>query len=408
VRALLVACTITISIVCADVHPARADGAGVIAASTGDRGAAAAAMAEALAGRSGRVVPDAIAEARLALAAGAVPTETIARFRRVRELVDEGWRAYLRVAVEVAALRLASARTEAEALVALPGGAEVYADAALRLGAVLGHLGRKPESQSVLALALALDPGRPVTLAEFSPDVVDEIEAVRAAPKVMQRIRIATTPAGASIRIDGTEVGRAPLAVEVTRGQHLIVARAPLYRPIVQGLAVDAAAELSLALEPDDEAAHVTGGAALGLAEPAQQVLLDATMRYADLDEVVVVAETVRHGGPVLLVQRCAGIPVRCSAVVEVGFADRAGLAVAARSAWQAVRVGELRYPPTVLSERAGRPGGKHCELCRSPWLWTGVGAALVVGTVITIVTTSSSRPPPVVGVDPGLFLPRR
>ena len=42
-------------------------------------------------------------------------------------------------------VKLAHARTEAEALLALPGGGELYADAALRLGAVLGHQGRTAE-----------------------------------------------------------------------------------------------------------------------------------------------------------------------------------------------------------------------------------------------------------------------
>ncbi len=407
VRVLLLACTIIISLGFATPRLARGDGAGVIAASSTDRRAVAAAMADALAVRARRVVPDAVAEARLALAAGAVPVATMVRFRRVRELVDEGWRAYLRVAVEVAALRLAPARTEAEALVALPGGAEVYADAALRLGAVLGHLGRTSESQSILGLALALDPDRPVTLAEFSPDVVEAIDAVRAAPKQMQRLRISTTPPGASIRIDGTEVGRSPLELDVTRGQHLIVARAPLHQPTVEGIAVDHAAELTLVLEPDEVGSQIAGGGGLGLADRAQQTLLDAAIRYGDVDEIVLVAETTRRGGPALLVQRCAGLPARCSAVVDLGFGDRSGLAAAARAAWQAVRLGELRYPPSVLGERGGKPPGPRCEVCRSPWLWTGVGAALVVGTIITIVATSSSQPPPIVGVDPGQFLPR-
>ncbi|MEJ7600315.1 MAG: hypothetical protein WKG01_20565 [Kofleriaceae bacterium] len=161
---------------------AGADGSGVIAASTTDRGTVATAMVAAMQGRAGRIIGDAVGEARAAVAAGAVPVETLARFRRVRSLIDEGWSAYLRVAVEVAALRLASARTEAEPLVALPGGAELYADAALRLGAVLGHLGRTAESRAVLALALALDPERPITLAEFSPDVVAMVDQARAAP----------------------------------------------------------------------------------------------------------------------------------------------------------------------------------------------------------------------------------
>jgi hypothetical protein len=405
VRALLLAGMIAIA-----SHTAFADGAGVIAASAVDRGAVEAAMVDAMAGRSRRVVPDAVADARVAVAAGAVPVEALARFRRVREQVDEGWRAYLRVAVEVAAQRLASARTEAEQLVAVPGGAEVYADAALRLGAVLGHLGRKQESQAVLALALALDPDRPITLAEFSPDVVDMVEAARAMKPATQRLEISTTPAGAIVRVDNRDVGRSPITVEVARGQHVIVARLPHHRAAVHGVAVDdpAAAAVSLALERDDEASALSGGAELGLREPAQQRLVDAALRYADLDEVVVVAETSRRGSQALLVQRCAGLPARCSAVVDVGF-ETAGLAAAARSAWEAVRVGELRYPPSVLGERGRRPNGtRWCELCRSPWLWTGVGAALVVGTVVTLVVTSSSRPPPVVGVDPGNYLPRR
>ena len=39
-----------------------------------------------------------------------------------------------------------------------------------------------------------------------------------------------------------------------------------------------------------------------------------------------------------------------------------------------------------MVDRAAGR-----CKVCRSPWLWTGVGAAVVLGTVLTIVATSSS-----------------
>jgi len=400
---VLVACACAIAI--AIPRGARADGAGVIAASGPDRAAVAAAMADALAGRAGRIVPDALGEARSAVAAGAVPVEALARFRRVREQIDDGWRAYLRVAVENAALRLAAARTEAEALVALPGGAELYADAALRLGVVLGHLGRRAESQAVLALALALDPDRPITLAEFSPDVVDAIAAVRALPVARRRLRITSEPAGAQVAIDGTEVGRAPLDVEVTRGQHVIVARAPLHEPAVRGVAVDEGATLTLELAPEDDAAGLARGAQRGLPDDAAQALIDATLRYADLDEVIVVADTSRRGGPTLLVQRCAGAPARCSAVVELGYGERAGLAAAARAAWDAARTGELRYPPSVLGERGGtRIDDDRCKLCRSPALWVGVGAAVVVGTVIALVATSGSTPPPVVTVDGGDF----
>jgi hypothetical protein len=395
VRVLFAACTIAFAI-----SRAHADGAGVIAAAGPDRTAVAGAMANAMTGRAGRIVADAVAEARAAVAVGAVPVEALARFRRVREQVDEGWKAYLRVAVENAQLRLAAARTEAEALVALPGGAELYADAALRLGVVLGHLGRRSESQAILALALALDPDRPITLAEFSPDVVDAIAAVRALPVSKQKLHVASIPAGAQISIDGTDVGRAPLDVEVTRGQHVIVARETFYSAAVRGVAVDSPSQVSLELARDDEIVRLTGGPARGMPELAAQELVDAALRFADLDEGLLVADTSRRGGPTLLVQRCAGIPAKCSAVVEIGYGDRSGLDAAARQAWDAARTGELRYPPTVLGDRGGSKDDGKCKLCRNPGVWVGVGAAVVLGTVITIIAVSGSKPAPVVSVD--------
>src|SRR5262249_20140716 len=148
---------------------------------------------------------------------------------RVREMIDDGWRAFLRVQIDVAQSRLAAARAQAEPLAALPGGAELYADAALRLGAVLQyrHIAHAP---AVLALALAPDPDRPITLAEFSPDVVDAVAAVRASPAAPARVHIATRPAGAIVSVDGKELGAAPLDAEIARGQHLVIARAPRYR----------------------------------------------------------------------------------------------------------------------------------------------------------------------------------
>jgi PEGA domain len=383
----------------AGARDARADGIGVIAAG-GDRAAVAAALVEAIGARE-RVVGDAVGEARAAVAGGAVPVATLAQFRRVREMIDDGWRAYLRVQIDFAQSRLAAARSAAEPLVALPGGAELYADAALRLGAVL-HYRRIADAPAVLALALALDPGRPITLAEFSPDVVDAVAAVRAAPAAMQRVHVATAPAGALVSIDGVELGRAPLDAQVTRGQHLVVVRAPLHRATVQGVVVgEAAARVEVALDPDGDALRLAAGAEPGLAEPAEQGLVDAALRFADLDEVVVAAISDRRGGPTLILQRCAGAPARCTAVVEVGFGDRAGLGAAAREAWQAVRAGEPRYPPGVIGDVQQRPPPQPagCRLCRNPLLWTGVTAA-VLGTVIAIVVTSGSPPPPIVTVD--------
>jgi hypothetical protein len=242
--------------------------------------------------------------------------------------------------------------------------------------------------------------------------VVAAVEAVRAAPATLARVHVATTPPGAVVSIDGKELGRAPLDAQVTRGQHLVVARAPLYRAIVQGVFVGisdsavgdgasraGATSIDLALERDPDAVRLAGGAEPGLAAPDEQELVDATLGFADLDEVLVAAVRDRRGGPSLLVQRCAGAPARCTAVVEVGFGDRAGLASAAREAWPATQAGVLRYPPVVIGDSKPHPPPPGCRLCRSPLVWTGVGA-VVLGTVIAIVATSGSKPPPVVTVD--------
>jgi hypothetical protein len=390
---------------------ARGDGAGVIAASgsESDRGAVAEAMAAAVAEtKPPRVVADAVALARGAVAAGAVPIEQLSPFRHVRDIVDEGWRAYLRVSFELAQARLAAARTEAEALVALQGGSELYADVSLRLGIVLAQLGRTADAQAALALALALDPDRPITLAEFSPEVVAMVEAARVRTPAVRDVAIASEPPGAIVSVDGKQLGPAPLHASLALGQHVIVARAPLHFAAAQAIAIgEASGDVALALEPDPAALPLADGARIGLADPGAQELVDAVLRFAELDEVVVVADSDRRGGGALLVQRCAGTPARCTAIVELGYGARDGLPAAARAAWQAVRAADLRYPPGVLGDPrvAGERPVRRCELCRSPWLWSSVGAAAVLGTIAVIAIVSSSRPSPTVGIDPGRFV---
>lgn len=391
---------------------AHADGTGVIAVSSTDPdrvaiGAAIGAAITSAPGRPARLLIDAVGEARAAMLAGAVPLATLERFRRVRDQIDEGWRAFVRVQVDFAASRLAAARTEAESIVALPGGADLYADASLRLGAVLGHLGRMTESHAAIALALALDPDRPITLAEFSPDIVTAVDAVRAQTLPTRSVRITTEPSGAALVVDGKEVGASPLSLELAHGQHVVVARHALYETRAIAVAVDAASpEIALELSRDIASSRLAEGASVGLAGAGAQELADATLRYADLDEVVLVAGTTRRGGPALLVQRCAGLPTRCTAVVDVGYADRSGVGAAAREAWVTARAADLRYPPSVFGDAhgGGTPPDDRCKLCRSPILWGSIGAAAVIGTIVIIAVTSGSRPPPIVGVDPNDF----
>jgi hypothetical protein len=331
----------------------------------------------------------------------------------VREEIKEGWDAYQRVDSNFAAERLSAARTDAEDIVALPGGAVLYADAALKLGVVLSQQkGRAADAQAAIALALALDPDRPVTEAEFAPDVILQVNAVRALRPTKQPIRIAVDPRDALVSIDGNDVGRSPFDGEIVRGQHVVIARAPTFRSRAMATAVDdTTREIAIELERDESATRLSAGADLGLGDHGEQELADAALLYADVDEVVIVVETERRGGPTLLAQRCAGAPALCSAVVEVGYADRAGIDAAAKSVWQAASNGELRYPPSVLADSraigrngGGGDGGTPCKVCRSPWLWTGVGAAAIATTIAVIVATSGSRGTPVLDIDPSKF----
>lgn len=407
-RQLAIAGAITIAI--GSAAPVRADGVGIVAVAgnASDRAAVATAMAATLAG-SQRIALDAVGDARAEITAGAVPASTLERFRRVRDAIDEGWRAFVRVQVELAASRLAVARTDAEALVAYPGGAVLYADAALRLGAVLEHQGRSLDGRAAIALALALDPDRPISLAEFSPDVVAVVDSVRTSQTRPTRpVRLTTEPAGATITVDGKELGRSPLDVDLALGQHVVVAHLPLHEPRALAIAVDASspADIALDLARDRAATRLAEGATIGLSDEGARELVEATLRFADLDELVLVAAVERRGGPALLVQRCAAIPVRCTAIVEIGYAEPSGVASATREAWEATRQADLRYPPSVLAD-ARTHGGRvddRCKLCRSPILWGGISAAALIGTIVIIAVVSGSRPPPTVGIDPSQF----
>ena len=402
-RRLAIAVTLACMAIASPVH---AGGIGLVVVAPRDQHAGVtAAMAEAVKGP--RVVPDAVEEARLALAEGVVPIDQMARFRHVREEIDEGWRAYHNVQRDFATSRLAAARQDAESARALPGMTGLYADASLRLGAVLAQLGRTAEAHDAIALALALDPDRPITQLEFSPEVVAAVDAVRAQPRPSRSVRIASEPPGATINVDGRDVGRTPVTAELALGQHVVIARAPQFTTRAQALAIDdKTGELAISLDHDDAAADLAAGVDAGTSDRAALVVTDRALELADLDEVVLVAATERRGGPTLLVQRCAGAPVRCSAIVELGYADRSGIAAAARTVWQEARTADLRYPPSVFGDPrvTGKITDTHCKLCRNPIVWAGVGVVAIAATIAIIAVATASHPPPIVTIDPGSF----
>lgn len=365
------------------------------------------ALEQAAAGAGDRVVLEPVARAQAAIAAGAVTVEQLAQFRRVGEVAAEGWRAYLQVAAEFAEARLGAARRDAEDLLALDGGIELYADVSLRLGAVLDQLGQKAQAADAFRLAAALDPGRAVTTAEFSPDVVAAFDQARAAAVPTALVTI-HSDLGAQIELDGRAIGSAPTQGQLAIGPHVVVARAPGRRARGVAFAVPPEGTLvDVALDPDGAPLVIDVGAPDVIA--AQSI--DAALVYGEVDGVVLAAVVARGGGTSLLGQWCAGAPgggVRCTPVVEVGFRGDE-LALAATRMWTTLRDarGAARYPPSLpLDPRlvSARGGGDRCGVCRSPWLWGGVGAAVIAAGVTIAVVAGGGARQPVVTVDPGPF----
>jgi hypothetical protein len=388
---------------------ARADTIGVVALAPPHGPLARADLGRALevaaAGAGDRAVIDPVSRADHAIAAGAVPAGELARFRRVAEVSAEGWRAYLRVAADFAAERLSAARRDAEDLLALDGGTELYADVSLRLGAVLDQLGQTAQAAEAFRLAAALDPSRAVTTAEFSPDVVASFDKARAAQVPTAAVTV-RSDAGAALEIDGRAAGAAPIEVQLAVGPHVAVARAAGHR--ARGVAFAVApdgAQIDVSLDPDGAPAAIDVGTG---PDPAA-ASIDAALVYGEVDGVVLAAVVAREGGTALLGQWCAGAPVRCTPVVEVAYrGDELG--AAATRMWTTLRDARAsaRYQPSLpvdprLSSSGGGDGGR-CRLCRNPWVWAGVGALVIGAGVTTAVVAGSGTKQPVVSVDPGAF----
>jgi hypothetical protein len=382
------------------------------------------------------VIGDGVDLARGARRNGAVPMARLSAMAQVMDAAAEGWRAYLQVAIPFAASRLSKARSDAESSLMLPGGIELYADLSLRLGAVLLSLGRLEEADDAMALALALDPQRDVSLVEFSPDIVDAVDRARRR-QVESHPVVITTPGvvGAAIEIDGEPVSSsaagqpaprrsalaignlsgdrrsASLRLSLPRGQHVVVARHPGYESVAQAIRVDGTAtEVALTMVVD-RVATALAGAVAGMSDELAGALVEGVFGYAEVDDVLLIAVSSRGRAPAVLAQRC-GASLRCTAVVEVGY-ERPALDAALRAAWQALVRGELRYPPSLPSDSRLVParavaGEGKCRLCRSPWLWVGVGTATAVTTAVLIFTLGRDAPSPVLTVDPDDFVRRR
>ncbi|MEZ4367057.1 MAG: hypothetical protein R2939_12350 [Kofleriaceae bacterium] len=365
----------------------------------------------------GRVAPDAAAR-RLVGVVGdaelvrpqppAAPVDDPAALAALDDELARGWRRYLAAEVEAAREVLSAALRGAVAHAVTPAGRARLAELALRLGVVLAHLG-DGDATAHLRLALRLAPARTIGLDEFSPDVVAAVDAARAAAPPRASLSIAVTPADATVEIDGA----APTG-EVEVGLHLVTATAPGLVPEATLARVEtsgAAVELTPAV--DREAQRVARGLRQGDPSVATAELLAAIGRRRGVAEVVVVATSQRRRGPVLLGQRCQLAPaVRCTDVVEVAAAmPDAVAAQLAAELWRELRERPIRALPSLATDPRLAPEAPvpprppaRCAACRSPWLWGGVGAALLAGVVAALVFDGDAPPRGDVEIDPGEF----
>ncbi len=350
---------------------------------------------------------------------GAVLAVRLDGFRRARQLAHEGWRAYLAVEAAFAASRLAEARRVAARIVDLPGGLELYADLTLRLGVVLLHLQRSAEAAVLFRLARRLTPERLVTPSHYSPSVVTAYNEAARAPQVTRVLVRASVP-GAMIQVDGKDAGPSPARLRIEVGQHVVVARAKGFASATVALAVGPGPPtIRIQLEREAFASAVRAGAtslAVGTGERDAHRSVEGLLTYGELDGVLLVAAVWRRGAPALLGQLCRSVPVRCSAVVELGYPRTAALSKASRALWDSLSrvAGRVRFPPTLPSDarltrgesRPGAPvsgGTVRRRWWKSQWLWAGVGAASVaVGA--TMLLRGDREMQPLIRVNPCEF----
>jgi len=296
---------------------------------------------------------------------------------------------------------LSEARRVAGGALPLDGGSELVAEASLLLGAVKLGMGRQAEAEADFRLAAALAPDRPVTDAEFKPDVVEAfVGSVRLTPSRVTR-RLRTTPNGADIYLDGTLVGRSPVDVELAFGIHAMVARRRGYKAQATIFRVDSnsPAELSLVLDSDPLARALQADSmAVGTGEKDAAAAVEALLVYGEVDVVFQTATVWRRGAPAILGQWCVASSrgVSCGAVVEIGYARPSELAKAALELYAATRRSKRTFPPTLqidarVVDGEKRPGqvshGGKRPWWKSPWLWAGVGGAALTVTAILLLS---------------------
>lgn len=267
---------------------------------------------------------------------------------------------------------------------AAPEGRETLRDLLLiRARARLG-LHDPVAAMSDMTLAVRLAPDS-LPVAELAPAEQALLErAVAEAPSAQTgRLTVSTEPAGASVTVDGTPRGAAPLDLDLPFGEHVVRVDLLGYQPraTTSPVAVGTPASVSLELE-------VASGPDL-----AEQIAARAEAGGLDLRSPAEVSVLARAAGAasVVIVERDRRLSVRLfrggrfianGATDPEGPYDALWATLETAALGQAARNPDERPPPPPAPPLWGRW-----------WFWTAVGVVVVGGVTTGVVLAAEEDP---------------
>ncbi|RME23546.1 MAG: PEGA domain-containing protein, partial [Deltaproteobacteria bacterium] len=148
--------------------------------------------------------------------------------KKMRNLVEEGIRAYQNLELDRAVKKFRRALTihEASAIVAQPADRNVLARACSYLGATLLEMADLERGQQAFARLVAIAPNARLDEKEFPPRIVRVFLGVR--QDILQegpaRLRLASVPENSRVYIDGKFSCITPCNLDLVPGRHIIVA----------------------------------------------------------------------------------------------------------------------------------------------------------------------------------------
>jgi hypothetical protein len=247
----------------------------------------------------------------------------------------------------------------------------------LRQARLLADLGDRDELRAVLERLVALQPGRPLDAASFPPAVLRLARSLQQ-KLVKGELRVAVTPSGQAMWVDGVLLGAPPLRVPLPAGEHFLVVGNAAHRS-GRSVQVVAGQLTSIMLKlPDADVARLEAGRRAGATWFAG---LELAPSDAGVQAALHVARVDAPGSARRLGARAASAESAVTALAR-------RLRVALTPRRPATRpVAQL---PGVTLPTPAAPSREPRRWWKAWWLWTGV--AVVVGGAAAATAVALTR----------------